>query len=168
MKPVIFLRLMVAGLAIVGGAACSDVTTNPAIESPAAAQTVSDTDAAVAQIFAEGNVRSDERPAFSKDTVLKLNPIVARSKAALDRFDELMPQLAAAREARDADRISAIETELPKLKAETDAALTAFRAEKAALLSRKEYFDEVIFAAMEQFVTEAPSEIAEALAPATK
>ena len=37
-----------------------------------------------------------------------------------------------------------------------------------ALLARKEYFNEVVFGAMEQFVVEAPDEIAEALTQPTK
>ena len=85
-----------------------------------------------------------------------------------DRYDEINPELAAAREAGDEARIKAILAEFVQLKAEADAAHTAFKAEKAALLKRQEYYNPVVLAAMEQFVAEAPGEIAEAIAFANK
>jgi hypothetical protein len=156
-------RTAFAGLALATSVACAET----AAETQPAAQPTSEVDAKIAEMFVEGPVQKRERPDFSNETVLKLNPIVARAKAALDRFDELAPELDAARKSGDTQRIAAITDELAKLKAETEAARTAFAAEKEALLARKEYYNEVVFAAMEQFVTEAPSEItAEIPAPA--
>ncbi len=158
------LRMAALCLGLLASAACSEAAT----ETPQAAENLNATDKAVLATFAEGDATASERPDFSQETVLKLNPIVARSKAALDRFDDLKPQLAAAQEAGDKAQIAALTAEIGKLKAESDAALTAFKAEKEALLARKEYFNEVVFGAMEQFVAEAPDEIAEALAQPTK
>lgn len=156
-RNVVRLAALCLGLLAAG---CSDATA----EAPQPVETLSATDEAVLSTFAEGDAATRDRPDFSQETVLKLNPIVARSKAALDRFDDLTPQLAAAREGKDTAQIAAITAEFAKLKAETDAAHTAFQAEKKALLGRSEYYNEVVLAAMEQFVAEAPTEIAEALA----
>jgi hypothetical protein len=158
------LRLALAGLAFSAIGGCSETAAAP----QAATTQVSDADAAVAKLFAEPTASTKTRPDFTQETVLKLNPIVERSKTALDRFDELGPQLAAAKQAGDKPRAAAIIAEYGKLKAETDAAHVAFQAEKAALLKRDEYYNEVVLAAMEQFVAEAPGEIADALAAATK
>jgi hypothetical protein len=119
-----------------------------------------------AQAAAQADAQT--RPPFSNETVRKLNPIVERAKVALDRFDEMQAELAAAREAGDTAKLAALEAELRKLKAETDAAHIAFQAEKKALLAREEYYDAVILGAMEQFVAEAPDEIAEALGATKK
>ena len=162
MKPSLAFRLALAGLALATTVACSETA---AETQPAPAEATSEVDKAVAEMFAEGRKTGEQRPDFSKETVLKLNPIVARSMQALDRFDELSPQLAAAREAKDATRIAAIEAEMGRLKADAEAAHADFATEKAALLARKEYYNEVVLAAMEQFVTEAPQEIAETLSP---
>lgn len=105
----------------------------------------------------------EERPPFTQETVLKLNPIVARSKAALDRYDSILPQLAAARESGDDAQVEALIRELATLKDAADQAHKEFQAEQAALLTRDEHYDEVILATMEQFVAEAPAEIAEAI-----
>lgn len=157
-------RLVLAGLAFSAIAGCSEI----AAQEQATPAAVSDADAAVAEMFAERPASAKERPDFTQETVLKLNPIVQRSKLALDRYDELNPQLAAAREAGDKPRIAAIIAEFGKLKGETDAAHVAFQAEKKALLTRDEYYNPVVLAAMEQFVAEAPAEIADALASARK
>ncbi|RNJ63703.1 MAG: hypothetical protein EDM03_04775 [Porphyrobacter sp. IPPAS B-1204] len=159
MKLTFPFRAALAGLALAASAACSET----AAQTQPAAQPTSEVDAKIAELFAEGPTQPRERPDFSNETVLKLNPIVGRAKAALDRYDELTPQLAAAREGGDKTRISEITAEFARLKAETDAANTAFQAEKKALLGRGEYYNEVVLAAMEQFVAEAPAEIAEAL-----
>lgn len=159
MKNFISVRLLVAGFMLATGAACSEI----AAETQAPPAAISEVDAAVAEMFAEGRKSSADKPDFTRETVLKLNPIVERAKIALDRYDELTPQLAAAREAGDDARTAAIITEYGKLKAETDAAHTAFQAEKKALLARDEYYNKVVLAAMEQFVAEAPQEIAEAI-----
>ena len=152
-------RALLAGLALAASVACSDTA---AEVQPAAPQT-SDVDAKIAEMFVEGPAQPRERPDFSNETVLKLNPIVARTKAALDRFDELAPSLDAARKSGDKSQLAALQAELGKLKVETEAAHTAFQAEKKALLARKEYYNEIVFAAMEQFVAEAPTEIEEAI-----
>ena len=159
MKILVPVRLVIAGLMLATIAACSE----SAAETQAAPAAVSEVDAAVAEMFAEGRKSSADKPDFTRETVLKLNPIVERAKIALDRYDELTPQLAAAREAGDEARAAAIITEYGKLKAETDAAHAAFQAEKKALLARDEYYNKVVLAAMEQFVAEAPQEIAEAI-----
>lgn len=77
------------------------------------------------------------------------------------------PQLAAAREAEDKPRIAAIVAELGNLKANAEAAHVAFQSEKEALLARGEYYNPVVLGAMEQFVAEAPAEIADGLAKAS-
>jgi hypothetical protein len=153
------VRLVALWLGLLAVAGCSDATA----ETPQAAETLSATDEAVLATFAEGAAATRDRADFSQETVLKLNPIVARSKIALDRFDDLRPQLVAAQEAGDKVQIASLTAEIGKLKAESDAARAAFEAEKKALLARKEYYNEVVFGAMEQFVAEAPDEIAEAL-----
>lgn len=149
-------RAAFAVLALATSVACSET----AAETQPAAAATADVEAQIAEMFVEGPVQKRDRPDFSNETVLKLNPIVARAKAALDRFDELAPELDAARKSGDAKRIAALTGELATLKAETEAARTAFATEKQALLARKEYYNEVVLAAMEQFVTEAPGEIA--------
>lgn len=152
-------RAAIAGLALATSVACSET----AAHTQPAPQPTSQVDAEIADMFVEGPAQPRERPDFSNETVLKLNPIVARTKAALDRFDELAPNLDAARKSGDKAQVAALEAELGKLKVETEAAQAAFQTEKKALLARKEYYNEIVFAAMEQFVTEAPDEIAEAL-----
>lgn len=159
MKILVSVRLVIAGLMLATSAACSEI----AAETQAAPAAVSEVDAAVAEMFAEGRKSSADKPDFTRETVLKLNPIVERAKIALDRYDELTPQLAAAREAGDEARTAAIIAEYGKLKAEADAAHTAFQAEKKALLARDEYYNKIVLGAMEQFVAEAPQEIAEAI-----
>lgn len=157
------IRLVLAGLAFSAIAGGSEIAAQQQ-DAPAVVS-----DEVIAQIFAERDPsKPKDRPDFTNETVLKLNPIVERSKLALDRYDALNPQLAAAREARDEARIEAILAEFGELKAEADAAHTAFQAEKAALLTREEYYNPVVLAAMEQFVAEAPGEIAEAIARADR
>jgi hypothetical protein len=172
MKSVMLSRLLLGGLALAISPACSETAAETIADARPAAQaevpTARDPDAIVAEMFAEGRKPTGQRPDFSADTVLKLNPVVARAKAALDRFDDLTPELAKARQARDTARIAAIEAELAQLKSTADAASSAFQAEKKALLARDEYYNEIVLAAMEQFVTEAPLEIADALKPANK
>ncbi|HSJ77115.1 MAG TPA: hypothetical protein VK913_00140 [Erythrobacter sp.] len=158
------IRLALASFVLAAGTACSET----AAETPPAPQALNDADVAVAEIYAERPRPADRQPDFTRATVLKLNPIVERAKLALDRFDELGPQIAAAREAGDMPRIAAITQELAKLKADADAANTAFQAEKKALLGRDEQYNSVVLAAMEQFVAEAPLEIAEALRSTTR
>lgn len=159
-------RLMLAGLAFSAIAGCSETA---AQQQPAPAVTVSDTEAAVAEMFAERDPsKPKERPDFTNETVLKLNPIVERAMIALDRHDALAPQLTAAREAGDKAAMATMLAELGQLKSTADAAHTAFQAEKAALLKREEYYNPVVLAAMEQFVAEAPVEIADTIARASK
>lgn len=164
MNAITLFRLVLAGLAFSAFAGCSET----AAQEQTAPAAVSDTDAAVAEMFAERPASAKDRPDFTQETVLKLNPIVERSKLALDRYDDLAPQLAAAMEAGDKPRIAAIVAELGKLKATAEAAHVAFQAEKKALLKREEYYNPVVLAAMEQFVAEAPGEIADALAATSK
>lgn len=159
MKILVSVHLVMAGLMLATSVACSEI----AAETQAPPAAVSEIDAAVAEMFAEGRKSPADRPDFTRETVLKLNPIVERAKIALDRFDELTPQLAASREAGDDARTAEIIAEYGKLKAEADAAHTAFQSEKKALLARDEYYNEIVLAAMEQFVAEAPQEIAEAI-----
>ena len=103
------------------------------------------------------------RPPFSKETVLKLNPIVERSKLAVDRFDAIVNEMAAAKEAKDSVRIDALTSELTKLKAATEQAHTDFLAQKKALIASKEYFDPRVLAGMELFVSGASDEIGDKL-----
>lgn len=152
-------RAVFAGLALATSVACSETAAEP---QPVATAT-SDVEAQIAEMFVEGPSDKRDRPDFSNETVLKLNPIVARTKAALDRFDELAPELDAARQSGDKARTARLEAELGTLKTETEAAQAAFQAEKKALIGRKEYYNEVVLAAMEQFVAEAPGEIAQAI-----
>jgi hypothetical protein len=163
------LALLTLGAALALSTACSQAKTMP---EPVAAATPADAREQLEHKARAASLASvsegEKRPAFSKETVLKLNPIVERSKKALDRLDQLTPQLAAARAAGDKAGIAAITVELGRLKTETDAAHVAFQTEKTALIGRKEYYDELILAAMEQFVTEAPGEIADTLAAASK
>jgi len=159
MKTVLPFRAILAALALAGSVACSETAAEP---QPAAAETA-DVEAQIAQMFIEGPSDKRDRPDFSNETVLKLNPIVARTKAALDRFDELAPELDAARQSGDKARVARLEAELGRLKTETETAHAAFQAEKKALIGRKEYYNEVVLAAMEQFVAEAPGEIAQTI-----
>lgn len=152
MSKLTLFRLLPVAAMLSFSAACDGPHTLTA--SPAEAATQTSADPALSE---------DQRPAFSQQTVLKLNPIVERSKAALDRFDEIQPQLEDARKTKDIVRITALETEVAKLKTETESAHSEFQAEKKALLTRDEYYDEIILAAMEQYVAEAPAEIETAL-----
>ncbi len=157
------IRLVLAGLAFSTIAACSQTAAREQ-DAPA---TVSDE--AVAELFAERDPsKPKERPDFTNETVLKLNPIVERAMTALDRHDALAPQLATARQAGDKAAMATMLAELGQLKATADAAHTAFQAEKAALLKREEYYNPVVLAAMEQFVAEAPVEIADTIARASQ
>lgn len=157
------LRLALAAMAFSAIVGCSQVAAQQQQGQPPA----NISEAEVAEIFAVRRTPADARPDFTQETVRKLNPIVERSKLALDRFDELGPQLAAAREAEDKPRIAAMVAELGNLKANAEAAHVAFQAEKEALLARDEYYNPVVLGAMEQFVAEAPAEIADGLAKAS-
>lgn len=154
MRKLTLFRLLPVAALLFSSAACDGPHTLTG--APAEAATQTSADPALAE---------NQRPAFSQQTVLKLNPIVERSKAALDRFDEIQPLLADARKAKDSVRIAALETEVAKLKSEAESAHSAFQSEKKALLTRDEYYDAIILGAMEQYVAEAPAEIAAALKP---
>lgn len=161
--------LLALGAALALTVACSEarnLAEPDAAATPADARAQLQAKARAAALTADAAV--DQRPAFTQQTVLKLNAVVSRTKAALDRFDLLTPQLAAARAAGDKARIAALTGEIGKLEAEARAARTAFAAEKAALLASDEYHDERILAAMEQFVTDAPDEIGQAIAAAAQ
>jgi hypothetical protein len=104
------------------------------------------------------------QPPFTQETVTKLNAIMRRSVDALDEFDRLYADLATARESGNAARIAEIAKRFGELEQQAANAKTDFLAEKAALIARKEYYDESYLAAMEYFVVQAPVEISEALA----
>jgi hypothetical protein len=164
MKPAFLNRALLAALVFLAAPACSDTATQA---QPVAAATA-DPNAVAAEMFAEGRKTAADKPDIAPETVLKLNPIVARSKAALDRFDALAADLEAARKADDKVRISAIIEEFTRLKADAEAAHAQFQAEKKSLVARKEYYNPVVLDAMEQFVAEAPGEIADAITAQTK
>ena len=121
------------------------------------------------QSFAEASTKTQARavegfrPAFTNETVIKLNATVEKAKATLDRFDDVMLQVADARKAKNAAEVSALETELAMLRTASDDAAAAFQAEKQALLSRDEVYDPIVLGTMEQFVMDAPREIADSL-----
>ncbi len=108
------------------------------------------------------------KPAFTKETVIKLNAIVRRSLDAMDTFDDLVPELASAKASGDSARAAAITKQMGELEATTIAARAEFATEKEALLARKEEHNKIVLDAMEQFVVEAPGEIAEAIAQQAK
>jgi hypothetical protein len=112
---------------------------------------------------AEARAVEGHRPAFTAETVVKLNAVVAKSKATLERFDKVRAELAAARKAKDAARTAPLEAELATLKGSAEQAAASFQTEKQALLSRDEVYDPIVLGAMEQFVMDAPGEIAAAL-----
>lgn len=104
------------------------------------------------------------QPPLSKDTVLIFNAIVRRSGVAVERFDQILPELESARAGSDTQRVAALKAELATLQSDAESAKADFAKEKAALQSRDEYYDETVLAAMEKYVNNAPVEIGEAIA----
>lgn len=145
--------------------ACSEAQVAEAQSETAAPQSARDElkEAAIGSL-PEDQKPKGYRPPFSRETVLKLNPIVERSKLALDRFDAIVGEMTTAKEAKDSSRVDALTSELVKLKTVTDMAHADFLAEKKTLIASKEYYDPRVLGGMEKFVSEAPDEIGDTLA----
>lgn len=143
--------------------ACAEV---PAAEAQAEAPA---TDSARAKLAYDATKKIAEappgyQPPFTQETVSKLNPIMECAKRALDRFDVVDKDIGAAQQSGDQNRVAALKREMAEIKSAAERAEADFRIEKAALLSRDEYYDKPMLAAMEYFVSEAPAEISDALA----
>ena len=114
-------------------------------------------------------VRLDQEAAhspFRAETVLKLNAITARSLAAIDAFDQsiaetrrLVDDALANQGARDAATVAL--GRLDALGREATAAHRAMTAADAAIRASGEPFDEIILAAIVEFVARVDSDIAE-------
>ncbi len=116
--------------------------------------------------FAE--ITPDElRPAFTRETVLKLNAIVQRSLDAVNEYDLVIDDIraavnaAAAEGAADAARGAAAEaiTTLSGLHARSKAALEDMNAAVAALEAGDEIYNETLLAGMVLFVEDVEGEI---------
>lgn len=154
-----WMILSCALAALLANTACAEQEV-VAADKPTAAERLSD-DARKA--IAEINKGELEGPAFKKETVIKLNAIVRRTVDTLKQFDSLGPQLAQARASGDTARIAEINRQYIALEQEAIAARSAFLAEKEGILARDEEHNKIMLATMEQFMVEAPGEIADAI-----
>lgn len=146
--------------ALLMNTACAEQKAVAADKPTATERLAADARTAIATI----NKNEVEGVAFEKDTVIRLNAIVKRTVDALDQFDRLYPEFALARQSGDAARVAAIATQFAALEQQTIAARAEFLAEKEALIARGEEHNAIMLATMEQFVVEAPEEIASAIA----
>lgn len=155
-------KWMIAGpllAALLMTVACAEQQATAADQPDAAERLARDARRAIAEI----NKDDLAELAFKKETVIKLNAIVERSVDALEKFDKLVPMLVEARESGDAARVAELAPQFTALEQQAETARTDFQTEKEALLARKERHNDVILATMEQFVVEAPGEIADAI-----
>jgi hypothetical protein len=140
--------------------ACAQPEAAPAPEMDAAEQLSANAQKALL----ENSDDDRSKPPFTKETVIKLNSIVRRSLDSLEAFDVLVPELAAAKQSNDTARVTEITKQMAELETSATTARTDFVAAKKALIASKEEHNQIVLDAMEQFVLEVPSEIAETLA----
>lgn len=145
--------------ALLVSAGCAEPAATAADKPDAASQLAADARKAINEI----NKDELKAPPFTKETVVKLNAIVRQTMTAIDSFDLLVPQLREAQSSGDTARVAELTQQIGTLEATTIAARDEFLVEKEAMLARKEPYNDIILSAMEQFVVEAPREIADVL-----
>lgn len=118
--------------------------------------------AAEAPQFVEQGVNELSSP-FTRETVLKLNAIVARSKDSIDTFDKIIPDIRksvdAAAASRNAKAADAAMAQLNQLRQKAKQEVTEMKAAEAVVRSSGEKYNDVILSAMVGFVVGVEDEI---------
>ncbi len=155
------LKVFAASIAIVW------LATSAAAQTAAPSAAVQSADPSPAhEQFVEIGIGQLSSP-FTTATVLKLNAIVARSKAVIDRFDASIPAIrksVAAGSAADAtpdvkSRAKASLAELDALSASASADLADMKAAERQVRSSGEKYNDTILSAMVRFVADVDDEL---------
>jgi hypothetical protein len=117
------------------------------------------------------NADGSVKPAFERETLLRLNAIMHRAKDTVDKYDEIRPgieKLVADAKAAPGDTAMAAKArkgleEIRALQAEAIAARTDLSEEGQKLVDSKQWYDQVVFSGMATFVTRVESEFADDL-----
>lgn len=117
------------------------------------------------------NADGSTKPGFEAETLLRLNAIMRRAKATIDKYDEVRPgieQLVAASTAAPDDAAKAAKAakgldQIRALQADAIAARKELAAEGQKLVDSKKYYDQVVFSGMATFVTRVENEFADDL-----
>ncbi len=102
---------------------------------------------------------TDFKPAFERETVIKLNSIVRRSLEVIEAFDDQRRRLTAARSAGEAVDTAAMYAEWDALHVRAIEALGDMKAEIARLEASDEDYNSAILAGMADFVGDVEAEI---------
>lgn len=117
------------------------------------------------------NADGSTKPSFEAETLLRLNAIMRRTKATIDKYDQIRPgieKLVADAKAAPSDAAKAAKArkgleEIRVLQADAIASRKDLAAEGQKLVDSKQYYDQVIFSGMATFVTRVENEFADDL-----
>lgn len=117
------------------------------------------------------NADGSTKPSFETETLLRLNAIMRRTKATIDKYDEVRPGIetvvadakAAPNDAAKAAKARKGLEAVRALQADAIASRKALEVEGQKLVDSKQYYDQVIFSGMATFVTRVESEFADDL-----
>lgn len=122
------------------------------------------------------NTDGSVKPSFEKETLIRLNAIMYRTKDTIDKYDEVRPgieKIVAEAEAAPGDAAKAAKAakgldEVRALQAEAIAGRKQLEAEGQKLVDSKQYYDQVVFSGMATFVTRVENEFADDLKAMSK
>lgn len=117
------------------------------------------------------NADGSTKSSFSQETLIRLNAIMRRTKATIDKYDEVRPGIeklvADAKAApNDADKVAKARKGLDEVRALQAEAITSrneLTVEGQKLVDSGQYYDQVIFSGMAIFVSRVESEFADDL-----
>jgi hypothetical protein len=117
------------------------------------------------------NADGSTKPSFETETLLRLNAIMRRTKATIDKYDEVRPgieELVADAKAAPNDAAKAAKArngldEVRALQAEVIASRKELSVEGQKLVDSGQYYDQVVFSGMATFVTRVENEFADDL-----
>lgn len=117
------------------------------------------------------NADGSVKPAFERETLLRLNAIMRRAKDTVDKYDQIrsgIEKLVADAEAAPGDTAKLAKArkgveEVRALQAEAIAARKDLSEEGQKLVDSKQWYDQVVFSGMATFATRVESEFAEDL-----
>jgi hypothetical protein len=117
------------------------------------------------------NADGSIKPAFERETLVRLNAIMHRAKDTVDQYDQVRPgieKLVAEAKAAPGDAAKAAKArdglvKIRALQAEAIAARKDLSVEGQKLVDSKQWYDQVVFSGMATFVTRVESEFADDL-----
>ena len=115
------------------------------------------------------NADGSTKQGFETETLLRLNAIMRRTKATIDKYDEVRPEiekLIADAKAAPNDDVKVAKAregleEVRSLQAEAITSRKALEVEGQKLVDSGEYYDQVVFSGMATFVSRVETEFAE-------